>query len=351
MFKPISQDQFTMAQDTLEKIRGLLDTRSHLIKQGSLQAELVLPNIIWKRITLFSYFLNPTYDIINTLRLHTFIFTGHYLGYAIVDDHNTLPDSLLKKYRKLTEGLPSEMIARPPRMLGEVGWEVNGGVINKDILMYQRHITSLYCCGLLDYLRSKDSIRILEIGAGYGGLAYFLWKILKPAAFYIVDLPESLAFSSVYLTLTVGLEGASCVVYEANKPETLIAPQDGFAFLPNFSIDDLRGTDKFDLVINTGSFGEMTEEQVGQYADIINELLSEGGVIFEDNGDLVPVSSILAKHFKGTTFYKNKHLWTKNEKVLARLTAKPKPQIGSPNTPRQWFINTMVRLKHIFKEK
>jgi hypothetical protein len=345
MFKPISQDQFKVAQDTLEKIRRLLAIRDHLIEQGRLQAELVLPGIMWKPITLFSYALNPTYEIVNTWRLHTYPFTGHYLGYAIDNGHNPMPASLMKKYHKLTDGLPTEMIARPPRILGEIGWEVNGGVVNKDVLMYQNHITNLYFSGALDFLRSKKSLRILEIGGGYGGLAYFLWKILKPSAFYLVDLVESLAFSSVYLTLTGNLDGVKGSVYNDGKSEMLDAPKNGFVFLPNFLIDDLSKTDKFDFVINTGSFGEMTEQQVVQYADIIHNVLADDGIILEDNGDIVPVSNIFAQRFKRKILYKTKRLWAKNEEVLAKVAENAKPQQHAPKTARQWLVSGLKHFK------
>jgi len=338
MFKPISQAQFQLAQDTLKKIRGLLDVRDKLIEQGDVQAELVLPGIMWKAITLYSYFLNPSYDVVNTLRLHTYPFTGYYLGHAIDNSHNPLPASLKKKYHKLTDGLPSEMIARPPRMLGEIGWELNGGIVNKDVLTYQRLITSLYFSGALDYLQSKDSLRILEIGGGYGGLASFLWKILKPSSYYLVDLIESLAFSSVYLTLIGNLEGVKGIVYDGSKSETIDAPKNGFVFLPNFLVNDLRNTDKFDFVINTGSFGEMTEQQVEQYVEVIHDLLAEDGIIFEENGDLIPVSDILARRFKSMTLRKITRLWAKNEETLAKVLDRAKPRPDEPKTARQWLV-------------
>lgn len=343
MFKSISEDQFRLAQDTLYKIRALLGFRDRLIEQGNLKAELVLPSPMWKAITLFKYFLNPTYDIVNTLRLHTFPFTGHYLGHSI---NNPPPDSFIKRYRKFTAGLPSDMIARPPQILGEIGWEVDGNLINKDILMYQRHITALYLAGVFDYFRSKQPIRILEIGPGYGGLAYFLWKILKPSAFYLLDLTEALAFSSVYITIVGDIEGVSSIVYDRSNPELLNAPKNGFVFLPNFLIKDLCNTDKFDFVVNTGSFGEMTETQVDQYADIINDQLAEDGIMFEENGEIVPVSDILSKRFKCKKFYKDKRLWAKDEATLAKATASPKelPCVRGKVSSR--FTNTF---KHIQK--
>ncbi|MFC1811241.1 putative sugar O-methyltransferase [Thermodesulfobacteriota bacterium] len=354
MFVPINQNEFMLALETLNKIRGLLDIRECLIEQGDIQEELSLPSPMWKLIKLYSYVLNPSYDIVNTWRLHTFMFTGHYLGGAAPHIFNPLPDSLKEEYHQLTAGLPSEMIARPPRMLGEIGWEINGGVVNKDVLMCQNHIGNLYFSRVLDYVRSKDSNRVLEIGSGYGGLAYFLWKILKPSGYYLVDLPESLAFSSVYLTLTGGLDGASGVVYDGSKSDLLNAPKNGFVFLPNFLINDLSNTDKFDLVINTGSFGEMTKDQVVQYVDVIEDILAEDGIIYEDNGDsdMVPIINIFGKRFKCIEFHKNNknnRIWAKNEETLSKvkIVANYRPSVlKTPRTWLQWRVKrTLQKLR------
>jgi len=354
VFRPINQSEFILALDTLEKIRGLLDIRERLIEQGDVQKELLLPSFRWELIKYYGYVLNPSYDIVNTWRFHTYMFSGHYIGYMLGCAFKPLPDPFKEEYHKLTVGLPSEMIARPPRMLGEIGWEINGGVVNEDVLMYQNHITSLYFSMAMDYIRLKDSIRVLEIGPGYGGLAYFLWKILKPSGYYLVDLPESLAISSVYLTLTGGLDGASGIVYDASKPDMLNAPKNGFVFLPNFLINDLRTTDKFDLVINTGSFGEMTEEQVVQYADVIEDVLAEDGIIYEDNADsdIVPIINIFGKRFKCIKFHKNNknnRIWAKNEETLSKvkIVANYRPSVlKNPRTWLQWRVKrTLQKLR------
>ncbi len=108
MFAPLSEAQFQKARKALEEIRKLIALRERLIDAGKLDPELVLPSVMWKPITLFRYTLDPSYDIVNTCRLHTYPFTGNYLGYAIDNGYNKKPPTRIAwRHRQLTDGLPS----------------------------------------------------------------------------------------------------------------------------------------------------------------------------------------------------------------------------------------------------
>ena len=89
----------------------------------------------------------------------------------------------------------------------------------------------------------------------------------------ICDLPESLLFSGLYLTLT---EGGSVQV-----TGDVYRPTEGFVLLPNYKFHLLAG--HFDIVINTISMSEMTEFQVKTYAQRIVPLIGDSGVFFEQN--------------------------------------------------------------------
>ncbi|MFA6561182.1 MAG: putative sugar O-methyltransferase [Verrucomicrobiia bacterium] len=351
MFRPINQSEFASALGTLEQIRGTMAMRERLLEQGKLRHELVLPGVMWKIIKLYNYVLNPSYDIVNTWRFHAYPFSGQYLGKMLSCHWAPIPENLNEEYQKLTSRLPKEMVAQPPRMLGEIGWEIDGGLVNEDVLLYQKQITGLYLSGAIDYLRSKGSIRILEIGSGYGGLAYSLWRILKPSLYCLVDLPESLAYSSVYLTLTSGLGGAGGVVYGGDTAALSKPPDRGFVFMPNYLVDDLCKAGKFDLVINAGSFAEMNEEQVSHYARVINDVLADDGIVYEGNAEtFVPVISILSKTFKYLSFHKgdrNLRLWARKEEVLSRMKTVEDYRPSVLKTPRAWL---QWRLKRTLKK-
>ena len=91
------------------------------------------------------------YDVINRLRLYTQPFTGYQLTswshgdvgipipYPIPDNFDEEiakiapePDHWVHRYIAITHGLPAEIIARPPKILGEIGWSVDGSPINHE---------------------------------------------------------------------------------------------------------------------------------------------------------------------------------------------------------------------------
>ena len=73
---------------------------------------------------------------------------------------------------------------RPPQMLGEHGWIIDGRVINHDTCVYQERITALLDSGELKKLKGA---RILEIGGGYGALARALSQSLSSNSFVVSE--------------------------------------------------------------------------------------------------------------------------------------------------------------------
>ena len=72
-------------------------------------------------------------------------------------------------FPRLIEGLPDDLVCRPPARFGEVGWLVGGGVVNRDTIAYQERLCLMHQFGIIDLLRGLDSngsVRIIEIGGG-----------------------------------------------------------------------------------------------------------------------------------------------------------------------------------------
>lgn len=124
------------------------------------------------------------------------------------------------------------------------------------------------------------ALRIVEIGAGYGGVAYFLLKSGIAKSYTIIDLPENLKLSSFFLTQNFKDKS----YYIASSPEPCCPTKNiGLTFVPPGNIDSIKEW-SFDLAINSDSLGEMPAETAKAYIQWIHEHLAEQGCFFTKNG-------------------------------------------------------------------
>ncbi len=115
------------------------------------------------------------------------------------------------------------------------------------------------------YAKQIDTIkpmRILEIGAGFGGLARILNTTMQ-RQYTILDLPSSLFCSFVYLKTHF----PRAIHVWAKDAADLDAPAD-FRYVPAHLAEDLK-SHRFDMAVNTCSLGEMLPETVNGYVDLI----------------------------------------------------------------------------------
>jgi hypothetical protein len=113
----------------------------------------------------------------------------------------------------------------------------------------------------------------VEIGAGYGGLAR-LFKLAAPGVTYcIIDLHECLYFSLFFLKSHFPCASYCLVDGRDRLLEALERPRDfDFIFIPASLIDGFASSREAltaNLVINTASFGEMTQSAVDRYVRLI----------------------------------------------------------------------------------
>lgn len=142
---------------------------------------------------------------------------------------------------------------------------IHNGRLISNVLFYLARVV-LSC---LSHLPGVPQV-ILEIGGGYGAPAR-TWMnnpIARPRCYLILDMPESLFFSDVFLRKEFGRES---VYYVTSGEELPVATLEGHQFilcpLANFSaLLNLP----VDLVINTGSMQEMSEEWVDFYKNFLD---------------------------------------------------------------------------------
>lgn len=109
--------------------------------------------------------------------------------------------------------------------------------------------------------------RIVELGAGAGNLARFL-KLYhhKDAQYIIIDLPDTLVFSMMYLRLNFPDAKWLFVTEGMEIPETGY----DFIFIP-VGLESVLHGKKIDAFINTASLGEMRIETVKYWFDFVQE--------------------------------------------------------------------------------
>jgi putative sugar O-methyltransferase len=149
--------------------------------------------------------------------------------------------------------------------LDEAGWQRLGRISGREVgsPIAVRRNGEMVC---LDYLQAVlelefmdrhltlDGATVLEIGAGYGRTAHTLLSNHEIAAYYVVDLENSLDLARAYLGRVLWPEDFARI-----------------RFLPAEELDgELRST-SFDVCLNIDSFAEMDPEIVRNYLALVAE--------------------------------------------------------------------------------
>ena len=302
-------DRLPLAEALRQRIRRMVEARETVVREAGLDPAFCLPDANWQLesatndfATAYRHLRDGGYEALNRLRFWVQSFTGYRVmsqGYArgypsvspipadldaILQREHPRPDRWVGRWRRAIRGVPPKYWFAPKPMLGEIGWRIEDVIVNYDTQAYQERLNLLYAAGVLEHLeRLGRPLRILEIGGGYGALAYGLRDIFPASTYVICDLPESLMFSGLYLLATLEeprlLDSADLAV-----PPLLAAP--GSVLVPNYLfhrlVEDGAG---FDLVINTLSMSEMSEHQIDVYCAGIAKLIGATGMFFEQNKD------------------------------------------------------------------
>jgi hypothetical protein len=132
---------------------------------------------------------------------------------------------------------------------------------------------------LLDRYGTRGSVRLLEIGSGWGACAYQLHHVLNVRNCTIVDLPENLYISAIYLRTVMPERPLEFIDNTGEQvrevPSNVIA-----ACLPG-AIGRICAN--YDLVLNSFSLQEMALDSVEAYMDFIHGTLSEDGIFISIN--------------------------------------------------------------------
>ncbi len=262
------------------------------------------------RINHYAINLSET-DLLN-IKLHTDLIAGE----SSISYHHQHPPIDPEKfanimgYRFYTTEVPEHYWLNEPLVPTSpmpVGVNFRGRMINRSISRFQSCISNLYRMGIMTALDANPQRNlIVEIGAGYGGLAHGFAATLKPHTYVIVDLPETLLFSGTYLTINNPNKKIYIYEKETFTPEFIrkgIFDYD-FVLLPHFVTSELFALPIINLFINMMSFQEMSPDQIQGYLKLAE---AKAVYLYSDNVDRHPfnrdlgestVSDLLAKHFE-----------------------------------------------------
>lgn len=123
-------------------------------------------------------------------------------------------------------------------------------------LLYAKRISFL-----LQKFSSKKVKSILEIGGGFGSLARYLSNDLKNIKNYVlIDIPETLSLAYVYLK---SISNEKIILLDKNNINKNLSSYKFILATPNY-LKKFRKF-KFDLLVNTNSFGEFSLSDFKKY--------------------------------------------------------------------------------------
>ncbi len=284
----------------------------------------------------FEYMLEAPPSIIKNLRHHCYHISGlHEYDYR---GHHQHKKGKIEKWLKALTAVDQNNLSVPESpALGGYGYDIAGAKYNGDTLSFYECLLAMQKSGILDGVRNNSGRNFaLEIGAGWGGLAYQFKKLFPNTTYAIVDLPLTMIFSITYLKAVfpdakiLTVDGTRESVENLNKANL---KEYDFIFIPHYVWNELKFS-RPDLIINRASFQEMKAGEVESY---VGKSKSWGvPVIYSMNRDRSPhnpemtsVSAILANFYKIEEVFlldeeiKEKSLWGRaKKKILGFITGK-----------------------------
>lgn len=121
-------------------------------------------------------------------------------------------------------------------------------------------------------VRSKQHTFALEIGGGFGGMAYYLVRDNPGLTYIDMDLPENMALAAFFLLS--GCPDKKIALYgEVNLATDDLSQYDA-VMLPNFALKEIKDN-SIDLCFNSYSLSEMPMNTVAAYMGHFNRISSK----------------------------------------------------------------------------
>jgi hypothetical protein len=328
-----------------------------------------VPSQYWQEeLSNFDYMIDASPLIIHKLRHHTY----HITGLKVYDYRSHQAKSRNKMCDKLDSLMKmdnGELFVQESKKMGGFGYDYNGFYFNLDTLKYYESLIALDKKKILNKFKDNSKKKVVwEIGGGWGGFAYQFKTLFDNVTYIVVDLPEVILFSALYLK-TMFPEKKLKIVSEFDATNTLSNwMKYDFIFISPIQLGSFE-IDRIDLLVNMVSFQEMTSNQVDAYvAKAVNNrcphLYSLNRKRSKYNPEIKNVNAILSKYYDLETV---KVLDVSYNYFAADADKKPSRSIGKKlrdlilskdNTeikknngmlPYQHVIGTLKNARHIRK--
>lgn len=146
---------------------------------------------------------------------------------------------------------------------------LNGVFYKNNFFIYGAPINHIYAEIIKNYFNTGQKNNILEIGAGFGKLAYYYLKNQKKISFIDIDIPEVLLLASYYLIKSFP-EKKFFLWGEKKFTQSVIDNYD-LIFLPNWEIKNIE-KNSINIVINKNSLGEIDPDAANNYIENIHRI-------------------------------------------------------------------------------
>lgn len=214
-----------------------------------------------------------------------FYFPGR--SYSTLEWINTLDRLLWLRFQ--IGDMQSEPLARQPldfsipagrKGSSRFGYPFPGRRTTYDYLRAQYHLASLAPHLPEEIREGRERLISIEIGPGTGLLMLAVKQLIPNSTLVLVDLPEILPFSSLFLT-TVMPERKFLFLnqYEAQRGHWM---DYDFVFLPPAVAPQLPSR-SFHLALNTDSMQEMNLSTIREYFQLIRRLLKPSSLFYSSN--------------------------------------------------------------------
>lgn len=150
---------------------------------------------------------------------------------------------------------------------------------NPFIVAYKGRLISQDICNsvyefysIMQKVNLSKNVKIADLGAGYGRLAYIFLNVIPDSSYCIIDIPPALFISQKYLKTVFPREKIFLFrPFKSFKEIKSEFESSRIKFLMPHQLE-LLPHKHFDLFINVSSLHEMTIDQINKYIEIINRI-------------------------------------------------------------------------------